>query len=128
MIWNLYKYLFFRLYSWNLKTWGNEDMPQFNAIIGVTFLMLINCAIIPALFEPVFKIKLFVTPTPKLLIILIFVAVFCFNYFLLVYKKKYLKIAKEFSIETKYQSRTRAILLWFYVIVSFGIFFIIGKL
>ncbi len=46
-----YKYLYFRIYSWNLKKWGENDMPEWNAVLGVSFTMFINLFVLVLLFQ-----------------------------------------------------------------------------
>ena len=38
----MYRYLFFRIYRWGLRVHGPEDVPEFNAILGLSSLALMN--------------------------------------------------------------------------------------
>ena len=38
----MYRYLFFRIYRWGLRVHGPEDVPEFNAILGLSVLALMN--------------------------------------------------------------------------------------
>ena len=35
-LFRFYRYLYYMLYSWNLKTWGENDVPEWNALFGVS--------------------------------------------------------------------------------------------
>src|SRR6476661_2690546 len=37
-----FTYLYYRIYAWNVRTWGESDVPQFNALFGVSFLVFLN--------------------------------------------------------------------------------------
>ena len=38
----MYRYLFFRIYRWGLRVHGPEDVPEFNAILGLSVLAVMN--------------------------------------------------------------------------------------
>ena len=123
----LYKYLFYRLYSWNLKTWGVKDLPQWNALFGVSFMMFINLGLLGLLLQAL-GINIFMrSEIPKKELIIIMVGLFVLNYFIFIRKSNYLTIAKEFKRETNQNRRTNTYLIWLYVILSF-VFFVFGAL
>jgi hypothetical protein len=39
---NIYKYIFYRTYVWQLKLWGAKDVPEFKAMLVVWFVILCN--------------------------------------------------------------------------------------
>ena len=117
----LYKYLYYRLYSWNLKTWGEKDLPQWNALIGVSFMMILNFGIIAGIIDMFGIVDIFIEETPKKELVLFYLVVTVFNYFWLVHNGKYRQIAKEYKNEPKDKRSRRALLLWLYVIMSFAI-------
>ena len=95
----LYQYLYYRLYSWNIKTWGNEDMPQWNALYGVSFMMFLNLGLIALLLQS-FGIDIFSRESiPKKGIIIIALLILFINYFLFIKNKKYLSLKKKFEKE-----------------------------
>ncbi len=114
----LYRYLYYRLYSWNLKTWGESDLPQFNALFGVSFMMFVNIGFIAGILD-VLGLRIFVEDTPKNEIIFTMLVILVANYFWLVHNGKYKQIAKELKKEPKNKRTRNVILLWLYVIVSF---------
>lgn len=115
----LYKYLYYRLYSWNLKTWGKNDLPQYNAMLGVSFMMILNFGIIAGIFDMLGIINIFIEKTPTKEIILFFLMVTILNYFWLVHNGKYKQIAKKYKNEPENKRTRNVILLWLYVIASF---------
>lgn len=126
-----FKYLFYRLYSWNLKKWGKNDIPHWNALFGVSFMMFLNIGLIGLLLQ-LFGIKIFLREKlPKIEIVLIMVSIYIINYFLLINKNKYKLIVAEFKNEDLKDRRIKTIVLWLYLILSFGFFtfgaILIGK-
>ena len=118
----LYKYLYYRLYSWNLKTWGMEDAPQWNALLGVSFMMFLNLLLLGHVLQ-YFDVNIFLREeTPKKEAVAIGVILLGINYFIFIYKNKYKVIENQFKKETKWQRRKNALLLWLYVILSFALF------
>ncbi len=117
----LYRYLYYRLYSWNLKTWGEKDLPQWNALFGVSFMMGLNLGIIAGIIDMLGVVNIFVENTPKKEIILFAFAILVANYFWLVHNGKYRQIAKEYKNELKNKKLRNTLFLWLYVVVSFVI-------
>jgi hypothetical protein len=37
-----FKYLYWRIYTWDVNNWGERDIPQFKALVGVLFLFYSN--------------------------------------------------------------------------------------
>ena len=125
MLLRAYKYLYYRIYAWNLRTWGESDMPQFNALFAVSFLIfmnLISCLVaIEVCSGRHVTLSGLATIATGLTIITI-------GYCLVVHNRKYQKMAKEFSSETPAQRRRRLIGVVIYVTLSFVTFFWLVKL
>lgn len=34
-MWKTYKYIYYWLYTWNKGLWGENDIPRFNAVVGM---------------------------------------------------------------------------------------------
>jgi len=115
-----YKYLYYRLYSWNLRKWSKNDMPQYNALFGVSFMINVNLIMVPLVME-----KLLIIDSldfiPKLYLVITYLIIITVNYFFLVHNQKYQKIVAEFEGELASKKRRNTFLLWVYVAVSFGI-------
>jgi DMSO reductase anchor subunit len=118
----IYRYLYYRLYSWNLKTWGEKDIPQWNALFGVSFMMFLNLGLLGLLLQ-LLGVNIFLRDElPKKELVIIMISLFVLNYFLFVHKGNYRSIAKELKKETPEKRRANAILIWLYVILSFALF------
>jgi uncharacterized protein YhhL (DUF1145 family) len=110
------------LYSWNLKIWGENDLPQWNALFGVSFIMFLNLGFLSLLFQ-FFGVNIFLLdPLPKTEIVIILLSLFVINYFLFIHNGNYLFISKELKKESPKNRRTNTILLWLYIIISFALF------
>ena len=114
-----YKYLYYRLYTWNLKKWGESDFPQGNALLGVSFMMYINLGLLAVVLQ-FFGIQIFfLEEVPKKEIIILGLILLAINYFIFLYKGKYKKIVKMFDNETEKQKSRNILFLWIYVFLSF---------
>lgn len=122
-----FKYLYYRLYTWNLKTWGENDGPQWNAAIGVSFMMILNIGILAAIID-IIGIDIIKKKVPKIELIILTLSVFLINYFYLVHKGKYKKIASEFKDESKSQRLRMTFVLWLYLFFSFGILIALAEI
>jgi hypothetical protein len=38
----VYRYIYYRIYAWNLRLWGKEDLPQYNACLGLALVSIAN--------------------------------------------------------------------------------------
>jgi len=118
----MFRYLYYRLYSWNLKTWGENDLPQWNALFGVSFMMFLNLGLLGLLLQ-LLGVNIFLcNELPKKELIIIMLSLFVLNYFLFVHKGNYRSISKELKKESPKKRKTNTFLLWTYVILSFALF------
>jgi hypothetical protein len=118
----LYRYLYYRLYTWNLKAWGEKDIPQWNALFGVSFMMFLNLGLVGLLLQA-FGMNLFQRDeVPKIELIVLMVGLFILNYFIFIYKGNYLTIIKELKKETLKIRKANTFLIWLYVVLSFALF------
>lgn len=118
----LYRYLYYRLYTWNLKTWGEKDLPQWNALFGVSFMMFLNLGLVGLLLQA-FGLNIFQRDElPKKELVFIMVGLFILNYFLFIRRGNYVTIKKELKKETKQKRKVNTYLIWLYVILSFTLF------
>ena len=124
----LYRYLYYRLYTWNLKTWGEKDLPQWNALFGVSFMMGLNLGTIAGIIDMIGVVNIFVENPPKNEIILFAFVILFTNYFWLLHNGKYKQIAKDYRNETKNKKLLNTLFLWLYVLVSFMVFSFIAIL
>ncbi len=96
----MFRYLYCRLYSWNLKTWGENDLPQCNALFGVSFIMFLNLGLFGLILQ-LFGVNIFLrNELPKKEIVLIMLSLFVVNYFLFIHKGNFRLITKELKKES----------------------------
>ena len=118
----IYRYLYYRLYSWNLKTWGEKDIPQWNALYGVSFMMFLNLGLLGLLLQ-LLGVNVFLRDElPKRELVIIMISLFVLNYFLFVHKGNFRSIEKELKKESPEKRWANTILIWLYVILSFVLF------
>ncbi len=118
---NFFKYLYYRFYSWNLKTWGESNFPQWNALYGVSFMMFLNLNLLGLILQ-FFGINIFLrNELPKKELIFIMLCIIIINYFLFIHKGNFRIIAKELKKESLERRRKNTILIWLYVIISFSL-------
>ena len=121
----IYRYIYYKCYCLWLKKKDEPENAYINAILSITFLVyltLIDISYIPFAF---FERDIFHLPPAslnvKIVILTTAIALGIFNYFLLAYKKKYLKIVEEFKDETEKQRKRGTLYVWIYAIVTIGI-------
>ena len=117
----LIKYLHYRLYVWNLKNWGKNDVPQFNALLGVSFFIFVNITTFFFIILP-FGYSNLLKNLTKIEILLVSFIILIINYFWLVHKNKYKITARFYEKETKKRRMRNTIILWLYGILSFVLF------
>jgi len=118
MISKFYQYLYYRLYDWNLKKWGESDFPQINAMFGVSAMMFMNLLMLIYLLK-FFRINTLNINLPDYYVILIGTIIAGINYFVFVHKKKYEQIVQLYRFENSKSRVIKKIYLWIYVIISF---------
>jgi hypothetical protein len=113
----LYKYIFYQFYKFGLDRYGKSDLPHYNAILGLSFLNGANILLAMLILSVLFDINLISNNSITLLIIIFLLL--GFNFYLFIYKRKYLVIAKYFNRERhKPYSRFSAIIYAFVSIFS----------
>jgi hypothetical protein len=115
----LYKYLYYRLYTWNLRIWGEKDLPQWNAMFGVSFMMFMNICTIGFLLEVFGFIKIFDRQIPKIIVIIVMLIIFIVNYFQYIHNRGYNTITAEYKNEAVKRKKWNILLIWGYALLSF---------
>jgi hypothetical protein len=124
LLYRAYKYLYYRIYAWNLRAWGESDLPQYNALFVVTILVGMNLLTIPTAIDAFTGGNIMPnTNATRIGFFLVFGAVMAVGYFCLVHKENFKTIAKEFASESLTQRRIRLLAVWIYLIGSFAAFF-----
>ena len=118
---------------WNLRKWGKIDAPEYNAMLGVAMLILINIISIPLVIEVISGYRFFNFPELNTAILVIILLIYLsIHYFIWIYDNRFKKIAEEFKKNEIYQQRKYTIFLWIYVFLTLVLFYgswiiLIGK-
>lgn len=110
-----YRYIYYRIYAWNLRTWGKQDLPQFNTCLGLAFLSLLNLLS--------FLLLLGVWALPKSAILVAFVVSLLAHYQYFVRSDRYLDLEREFTSSPLFTPSAGLLLVWGYVAGSLVLFF-----
>lgn len=121
-----YRYLYFRIYDWNLRTWGENDVPQFNALIGTTFLTFLSLFNLALIFETLFGTSLLdLAGIGKLHVVIIFLVIGAVNYLLFVRNERFKRFRKVFEGESVKQKNLRLVYCVAFVVANFALFFLL---
>ena len=125
-LFNGYKYLYYRIYSSNLRDWGENDIPQFNALLGVSFLIYLNTFTLFIGVKLITEFRILEQiKFSKTQAVIGFMVIGLINYYIFIHASKYKLIAKQFNKESKGERKTRFYWCLFYVIFSFASFFVL---
>lgn len=116
---NIYKYLYYKIYVFTNKL-GNYDVP-FSALLGMSFLLMINSLII--VLRIIFQDRISDFNTVKPFFIIIGVFILLLNYFLFIYKRKYREIIKKYKKESEKSRKIGNSIVIIYVIISLASIF-----
>jgi hypothetical protein len=121
------RYLYYRIYVWNRQAQGESDVPQFNALLGTSFLMLMNLLSIPFILDAL-GIATMSTAAFRSLVIVLMPMTFAMHYLLLFRRERYRRIEIEFSNETDTSHRRGTVAILTYVVATFGLLFGVAML
>jgi len=121
-IWQKYKYIYYWLYTWQRKLWGDSDAPEYNAYIGMSMSLTCLLASIAVTFELITNIRLIPSNLLKGEIVIIAVIFLLIHYFAFVYKGKYKKIEEEFKNESKEERNKKGIWVLIYTFGSMAFY------
>jgi hypothetical protein len=126
-IWQTYKYIFYWLYTWQRKLWGEGESPEHNASIGMVMSMVCNIFSFILLIDVTLGVKIFPGNIPKQESLIMIVALFTSHYFMFIFKKKYKDIEEEFMIESEEERKNKGglVLLYTFGSILFFVFLII---
>jgi NADH:ubiquinone oxidoreductase subunit 6 (subunit J) len=115
------RYLFYRLYRWQVSCWNDEDV-WLNALVLIVVLFCLNVVTLLALAESAARTSFLLSNVPRNVarigIVTIGVLMALPLHCALVHKGKYKRIVREFESETENQRRIRGIGVSLYVVFS----------
>ncbi|PDP40745.1 hypothetical protein CLI84_08550 [Porphyromonas gingivalis] len=115
---NLYKYIYYRLYTWNLKKWGKIDGPEWNALFGISIMMFLNLMTLSLLLDVLGLINYWKIIHIREIVIAVSLSILVVNYFCFIRRKQYFKIIKRYKQETTIERHRNTIIIWFYFFAS----------
>lgn len=119
---NIYKYIFYRTYTWQLKKWGAEDVPEYKAMFIVSIFASLNVLTIVLLLRKLGLINVDVQHLPKVVQLFLLFMVTIILYFSFVYHDKYKIIEENYKMETLKQRNINSVLVLLYMIASFYVY------
>ncbi|KKC50447.1 hypothetical protein [Porphyromonas gulae] len=118
----IFEYMYYRLYAWNLRKWKKSDYPEGNALIGVSFVMSMNVALVLLVLEYAGVIRIMFGEEHqdhrKVLAISIYVISLLISYFHFCRKKKYRKLVQKYAHESKKERFWKTLILWLFFLFS----------
>lgn len=113
-IYDIYEYLFYRTYVWQLRLWGEERSPEVAGLLLPT--SLFTFVFIGPIVGTLHTLEVPNNEGISLLLAVIFAFV---SYRLFVSDGRYLSIADKYRNETKEKQRQRMRQVWIFLIINF---------
>jgi hypothetical protein len=118
---SFYKSMYVSFYRWSFKNFGQGNLPRFNSLFGVNFLMIILLTNLMLIAELCLKSGWFkVNPTSGMVILLAAVGALLLNYFVLLNNKRFNKLNIAFEKLGKKNENIWSVMVLTTVIVSCG--------
>ena len=124
----LFKYLYYRIYEWDLNTWGPGHRPQLRALFGVCSVMGVNILTIILILQFLGLTNLINNKNFELGSVFLGLLLWGIMSSWLVNNGKYEQIVMEYKNEPESKRHRNTIILWLYVILTFTMPWIIGIL
>lgn len=114
-----YKYLYFKVYQWNRKTFGKNDQPAFTALLHLSLFFFINLVVILYFLEMLFnRFFLAMLTHNKLYIISVALLILIINCIGLGDKKRLARSLKDFSRMPKIEKKRLDLVVRIYLVGS----------
>ena len=115
-----YKYLYYRIYEWQLKRFGKGDNPEFTALLGNSLLLFTNLVTLVIFFEIITGRVFRIENSYAIIAMIIIIAT---NYYIFLYKNKFNTIISSFELESGLQKKSSTIWCLVYVTITLACFF-----
>ena len=97
-IFKAYKYLFYKIYDWQIRYFGEDDLPEIKTLVLVSLLNSANIYSIILLINLWTKFDLIdAINLGKIKMTIIYFSVLGVNYLLFIYRNYYKQLSKQFS-------------------------------
>jgi len=118
----MYRFIFYRIYAWGRRAHGLGDLPEYNAILGLSMLATMNA------FSIVMAAQLVsgdgaVGANAKFIAVAVWLAFLVLHFLFLLRGDRVQRISEEF--EDQPSTSTATALAWTYPIGSLAIFFLL---
>ena len=114
----IHRYIYYRLYIWNLKSFGERDLPALNALLELSLIIYVNILTIILIIDEVFIAKTIdrLISTQWLAIIMV-VFVLLIQYLFLFHKNRHKKIIERYEND-QVNGKRNEVLAFLYVGIS----------
>ncbi|WP_223032379.1 hypothetical protein [Hanstruepera marina] len=125
-IWNAYKYIYYRLYSFSKNKIGERELAPYSAMFLMSFSSLVILFIINVSLIIFLNIEIITSNNVSIIeVVIIALVLLAIHFFLFIPNKKYLKIENEFVNESKKLRFRNGVFVLFYPIGSLVIYAIL---
>jgi uncharacterized membrane protein len=114
----MYQYIYYRLYTWNRNKWGDSDIPEYNAAIGMSLIFVCNIMSLNIIVYLLSNFSFVSADPPKKYSILLLLIIYAFHHFVFLHKKKYLEIVQQFQSEDEKKRKRNGVLVFLYSVGS----------
>ena len=113
-----YQYVYYRIYKWNLRTWGKSDVPEFNAVLGMSAAVFFNIFTIIILYNFVSGKYISLDWIEPSFVLIFAFSLVSLNYLMFMYKKRYELLEEKFGNELKAKKRRNGWIVVIYIVGS----------
>ena len=123
-IYDIYEYLYYYLYNWQLNLWKGKYSPEISALFGPSILIILNIGVPILLIIKCFAPES-ISGDDCSIIIGLFFSWLC--YYLFIGNNKYLRVYQKYKKESREQRKknTRRMKLYVFFSILFAILFVI---
>ncbi len=129
----IYNYLYFRIYEWQLKLHGKENLPEYPASIGVSLFISLQIAIFFYMINDILLYFAFIhkiIAIPQILIIIFMLLIIFIGFFIFIPKRKYMKFILKYrndDVKTKKRNILKLKIIIFIHIFLLMFFIVIAR-
>jgi len=117
-----FKYFYFRVYTWQLKLWGESNSPQTAATGAIAIMLFVNILTPVLILDELKVINLFKENSIEpYYLIGIGIAIYTVIFYWLERNGKYKQIAKIYKDESRKTRNIKLLYIWIYILISFAL-------
>ena len=97
-----YRYIYYRIYAWQLETWGEKEKPHDKGVLGIALLTFFNVLTLLAVLQCITGIEFTeIGAWPVEYLVVLILCHTAVHYYILFSKKRYKHIIAEYSQKNK---------------------------